>query len=164
MKNFSNDGGSQNNKRNYIQLQNPSNCAILRKGIAPLSSKRVGCIYEKGRVNMKNTMSYRGYIGSVEFSEEDGIFFGTVQEIRSLISYEGTNAKELVEEFHGAVDEYMEACAKDGREPEAAYKGSLNIRIGSDLHRRAAVFALEHAQTLNRFIADAVRDKLERAE
>ncbi len=37
---------------------------------------------------MKNTMEYKGYVGSVEFSEEDGIFFGKVMGIRSLISYE----------------------------------------------------------------------------
>ena len=45
---------------------------------------------------MKNTMEYKGYVGSVEFSEEDGVFFGKVMGIRALISYEGTNAKELV--------------------------------------------------------------------
>ena len=28
--------------------------------------------------------------------------------IRALISYEGTNAKELVEDFRGAVDAYLE--------------------------------------------------------
>ncbi len=45
---------------------------------------------------MNNLMSYRGYIGSVEFSEEDGLFYGKIQGIRSLISYEGTNARELL--------------------------------------------------------------------
>ena len=30
-------------------------------------------------------MEYKGYIGSVEVSEEDGVFFGKVQGIRSLI-------------------------------------------------------------------------------
>ena len=50
---------------------------------------------------MKNTMEYKGYIGSVEFSEGDGIFFGKVMGIRSLISYGGTDAKSLVEDFHG---------------------------------------------------------------
>ena len=42
---------------------------------------------------MNNTIQYRGYIGSVEFSEEDGLFYGKVMGIRSLISYEGENAK-----------------------------------------------------------------------
>ena len=37
---------------------------------------------------MNNTMKYKDYIGSVEFSEEDGIFFGKVMGIRALISYE----------------------------------------------------------------------------
>lgn len=34
---------------------------------------------------MKNTMEYKGYIGSVEFSEEDCILYGKVMGIHSLI-------------------------------------------------------------------------------
>ena len=60
---------------------------------------------------MSNTMEYKGYLGSVEFSEADGVFFGKVLGIRALISYEGTTAKELVEDFHGAVDYYLALCA-----------------------------------------------------
>lgn len=41
---------------------------------------------------MKNTMQYKGYVGSVEFSEEDRLFFGKVLSIRSVISYDGKNA------------------------------------------------------------------------
>ena len=48
---------------------------------------------------MNNTMEYKGYVGSVEFSEEDGIFYGKVMGIRALVSYEGTTAKELVDAF-----------------------------------------------------------------
>ena len=109
---------------------------------------------------MKNTMEYKGYVGSVEFSETDGLFFGKVQGIRSLISYEGTNASELLEDFHGAVDDYLTLCDQEGDAPEVAYKGSLNVRLGSDLHRQAAVYALAHQQSLNSFIEDAVREKL----
>ena len=109
---------------------------------------------------MNNTMEYKGYVGSVEFSEADGVFFGKVLGIRSLISYEGTNAAELVDDFHGAVDDYLLLCQEEDSEPELAYKGSFNIRIGSDLHRRAAVYAYAHQQSLNSFIEEAVRDKL----
>ena len=56
---------------------------------------------------MNNTMQYKGYVGSVEFSEADGLFFGKVLGIRALISYEGTSAAELVADFHGAVDDYL---------------------------------------------------------
>ena len=109
---------------------------------------------------MNNTMEYKGYVGSVEFSENDRVLFGKVQGIRSLISYEGTTVAELVADFHGAVDDYLAICEEEGTKPEVAYKGSLNIRIGSELHKRAAVYAIAHQQTLNAFIAEAVDEKL----
>ena len=110
---------------------------------------------------MNNIMEYKGYVGSVEFSEEDGVFFGKVQGIRSLISYEGTNATELVSDFHGAVDEYLENCQSTGEKPEIAYKGSLNVRFKNrEIHRRAAIYAIQHEQSLNSFIEDAVIEKL----
>lgn len=109
---------------------------------------------------MKNTMEYKGYIGSVEFSEEDGLFFGKVQGIKSLISYEGTTAKELVSDFHAAVDDYLALCEETKTKPEIGYKGSFNIRIKSDLHKRAAIYAMAQQQTLNSFIEEAIRDKL----
>ena len=110
---------------------------------------------------MNNIMHYKNYIGSVEFSESVGVFFGKVQGIRSLISYEGTNATELVSDFHGAVDDYLLMCEEEGIQPETPYKGSLNVRFrNSDIHRRAAIYALTHGQSLNSFIEDAVEEKL----
>ena len=110
---------------------------------------------------MNNVMEYKGYIGSVEFSESDGLFFGKVQGIRSLISYEGSNASELVSDFHGAVDDYLTLCEEEGIKPEIAYKGSLNVRFKKrDTHRRAAIYAITHEQSLNSFIEEAVEEKL----
>ena len=113
---------------------------------------------------MNNVMEYKGYIGSVEFSETDGVFYGKVQGIRSLISYEGTTAAGLVSDFHEAVDDYLETCNQEGSSPETAYKGSLNVRFkNSDTHRRAAVYAMMHEQSLNSFIEEAVEEKLAHA-
>ena len=109
---------------------------------------------------MNNIMEYKGYIGSVEFSESDELFYGKVQGVRSLISYEGSTAAELVADFHGAVDDYLTLCEEEGTKPEIAYKGSLNVRLGSELHKRAAVYAISQQQSLNSFIEEAVRDKL----
>ena len=104
---------------------------------------------------MNNLMEYKGYIGSVEFSEADGLFYGKVQGIRSLISYEGTNASELIADFHGAVDDYLTLCEEEGIKPEIAYKGSLNVRFRHpDTHRRAAIYAIAHDQSLNSFIEE----------
>ena len=41
------------------------------------------------------TMEYKGYVGSVEFSETDNVFYGKVQNISGLISYEGKTKEEL---------------------------------------------------------------------
>lgn len=106
---------------------------------------------------MKNTMQYKDYIGSVEFSETDGIFFGKVMGIRALISYEGKNAKELVEDFHGAVDDYLVLCKEQGIEPEKAYKGSFNVRMSPELHKQAVVCAKSKQISLNSFVEEAVK-------
>ena len=107
---------------------------------------------------MNNTMQYRGYIGSVEFSEEDGIFYGKVLGIRSLISYEGESARELLDDFHGAVDEYLESCAAEGKTPEVAYKGSFNIRISPELHKRLILYVTAHNMSLNRYIEETLEN------
>ena len=110
---------------------------------------------------MNNIMQYKGYVGSVEFSENDGILFGKVQGIRSLISYEGTSVQELLDDFHGAVDDYLASCAEEGYEPEAAFNDRLNIRFKNpDTHRRIAIYAMTHDQTVNNFINDTVEEKL----
>lgn len=111
---------------------------------------------------MNNTMNYKGYVGSVEFSEADGVFYGKVMGIRALISYEGETAKELVEDFHGAVDDYLTLCEDEGKEPEKAYKGSFNVRISPELHREAAIFAAAHQISLNSFVENAVSNELAR--
>ena len=109
---------------------------------------------------MNYTIEYKGYLGSVEFSEEDGLFYGKVMGIRSLISYEGETAKELLEDFHGAVDDYLEACAAEGRQPEVAYKGSFNVRILPELHKRLVVYATAHQMSLNSYIEETLKNSV----
>lgn len=93
---------------------------------------------------MNNTMEYKGYVGSVEFSEEDGIFYGKVMGIRSLISYEGESARELLDDFHDAVDDYLETCKAEGKEPEVAFEGSFNIHLSPDLHKKLFIYTTAH--------------------
>ena len=109
---------------------------------------------------MNNTMEYKGYVGSVEFSEEDALFYGKVLGIRALISYEGTNAAELVADFHDAVDDYLEVCAQSGTEPEKAYKGSFNVRISPELHKQAVIAAMSHNMSLNSFVETSIQQAL----
>ena len=110
---------------------------------------------------MNNTMEYKNYVGSVEFSEEDSLFFGRVLGIRALVSYEGENARDLVEDFHGAVDDYLALCEAEGTEPEKAYKGSFNVRISPELHKAAVIAALRDQISLNSFVENAIANAVE---
>ena len=109
---------------------------------------------------MNNKIEYKGYIGSVEFSEEDCLFYGKVQGIKSLISYEGQTASELIEDFHGAIDDYLLSCSKEGKSPEKAFKGSFNVRISPDLHRAADIYAISHQTTLNNLVVSSITEYL----
>lgn len=106
---------------------------------------------------MNNTMEYKGYVGSVEFSEEDALFYGKVMGIRALISYEGVSAKELIDDFHDAVDDYLAMCTEEGIEPERAYKGSFNIRISPELHKQAVITAIAQNMSLNSFVEKSIQ-------
>ena len=63
---------------------------------------------------MKNMMEYKGYLGSVNYSDDDEIFFGKVEFIRSLISYEGYDVASLRESLHEAVEDYLTMCEEGG--------------------------------------------------
>ena len=104
-----------------------------------------------------NYLNYKGYAGSVEFSEEDAVFHGKVVGIKALISFEGDSVATLTEDFHNAVDEYLDFCVENGKEPEKPFKGSFNVRIGAELHRKAAMAANAMGISLNSYVEDAIR-------
>ena len=62
---------------------------------------------------MNSTMEYKGYLGSVEYSENDHVFFGKVQDIRSLVSYDGATVAELEGAFREAVEDYLALCTEE---------------------------------------------------
>ena len=47
-----------------------------------------------------------------------------------------------------------------GRKPERAYKGSFNVRLSPDLHRRIAVYAMERDMSLNQFVERSIEKGL----
>lgn len=106
---------------------------------------------------MSSYIHYRDYTGSIDFSEEDEVFHGKVIGIKSLISFEGNSVQTLTEDFHNAVDGYLEYCEKNGKQPEKPFKGSFNVRIQPELHRKAALTASARGISLNAFVEDAIR-------
>jgi predicted HicB family RNase H-like nuclease len=105
----------------------------------------------------RNCINYKGYAGSIEFSEEDGVFHGKVIGIKALISFEGESVSSITEDFHYAVDEYLDFCAESGKEPEKPFKGAFNVRIGEDLHRKSFLAAQAKGMSLNSLVEEALK-------
>ena len=108
-----------------------------------------------------NTMTYKGYIGSVAFSEKDNVFFGKIEGINGLVNFEGESVKELTDAFHDAVDDYLAYCKDEGIEPEKSYSGVLNVRLTPAIHRQIAILARQAGMTLNAYIKEALEEKVE---
>jgi len=109
---------------------------------------------------MQNTMNFKGYHGSVEISPEDNILFGKVLFISPLINYEAETAKALDAAFREAIEGYLGSCDEQGIPPEKPCKGSLNVRLGHDLHLAASIAAVNASTSTNEFIKRAVQQQV----
>jgi predicted HicB family RNase H-like nuclease len=113
---------------------------------------------------MSQTLHYGGYDGSVEYSAEDRLLHGRLLGIRDMITFEGSDVNGLEANFKAAVDEYLAFCKAEGKTPDQPFKGSFNVRVGADLHKRAALFAEQHNQKLNSVVSQAIEAFLSSAE
>ena len=110
---------------------------------------------------MSSTLEYKGYSGSVEYSAEDRCLHGKIIGIRDLVSYEGSRVDDLEKNFRAAIDEYLDFCKTENKEPDQPFRGTFQVRLKRDLHRRLAIYALEKHETLNAATNEAVEKFLE---
>ena len=107
-----------------------------------------------------NTLKYKDFLGSVNFSEKDGVFFGKIEGIDGLVNFEGESVSELTNAFHDAVDDYLAYCEEEGIEAHKSYTGTLNIRISPETHSRVAFLAKQTGQSINSFIKNALEHQI----
>nr|DAP71352.1 MAG TPA: putative nuclease [Caudoviricetes sp.] len=105
---------------------------------------------------MKNVLEYKGYYTKINFSVEDKVLFGKIEGINDLVNFESESIDEIENEFHVAVDDYLEFCESVGKSPDKVYKGTFNVRISPALHREAAMLALKRNESLNKVVEDAI--------
>ena len=67
---------------------------------------------------INNRLSYKGYFSEIKFDSELLILYGKIENINDLVTFESENSKEIVEEFHNAVDEYLEFCEAINKTPD----------------------------------------------
>jgi len=106
---------------------------------------------------MRNAMTYKGYAARVEYSDEDGCFIGHLAGVSDLVGFHGETVAALRAAFEEAVEDYLEACGRLGREPQKPYSGKLMLRIPPEVHAMAAVAAKVAGKSLNQWAAEALK-------
>lgn len=107
-------------------------------------------------------MSYRGYAARIEFDAEDEIFAGRVAGILDVVGFHADNVEELKAAFHEAVDDYLATCEAIGKEPQKPYSGNLMLRVGAEVHSRAALAAELSGKSLNQWSEEVLSDAAEK--
>jgi len=101
-------------------------------------------------------LKYKGYEGTAELDMTRNVCRGKVLFIKDLVTYESATPAELQEQFHSAVDDYLDTCQQLGRSPAKPFKGLFNVRVSPELHRAAALRAAEESITLNDVVVRAL--------
>lgn len=98
-------------------------------------------------------MTHRGYEARIEFDDRDGMLHGQVAGIRDVVTFAGRSVDQVAAAFRDSVDDYIEFCEGDGKEPERPFSGELSVRISPGLHRVLDEIASKEQMSVDAWIA-----------
>jgi predicted HicB family RNase H-like nuclease len=103
-----------------------------------------------------NTLSYKDYKAAIAFDEDDGIFVGRIVGINDVVGFHADSVAGLKAAFEAAMEDYLTACKKIGKEPDKAYSGNLMLRVDPLVHSKAVLAAELAGMSLNQWGAKAL--------
>ncbi len=107
-----------------------------------------------------NILEYKGYHTKIEFDLETYTVRGKIEGIGDLVNFSSNDLTTIEQEFHDAVDDYLEFCKEVGKEPDKEYKGTFNVRIAPELHKQLALEAYKEEESLNALVEKAINEYL----
>ena len=102
-------------------------------------------------------LTYKGYIGHVEFDDEADIFHGEVINTHDIITFQGKTVAEIKKAFRESINDYLAFCKERNEEPEKPFSGKFNLRIDPELHRKIYIAAKQTHVSINQWITDAIK-------
>lgn len=108
-----------------------------------------------------NTMSYKGYTGKFVYDPDADIFHGEVMNLTDVITFQGRSIDELKTALADSVEDYLEFCARQGKQPQKPFSGRFNVRISPELHQCIANQAVISGKSLNTWINDSLTQLVE---
>jgi predicted HicB family RNase H-like nuclease len=109
---------------------------------------------------MKDVLRFKDFIGSVHFSADDDCFFGKIEGIDDLVSFEGRDVDELKRSFREAVEDYVKLCRAARKPLQKSCKGSFNVRMPAELHQKAARKSALLGISLNQLVQRAIEKEV----
>lgn len=113
---------------------------------------------------MKDILFFKDFIGTVHYSTDDETFYGKIEGINDLVTFEGNSVSDLKSSFEEAVEDYIELCQLQNKEIFKSFKGSFNVRISPDLHKKAVQKSQVLGISLNQFVEKAIDHELTEAK
>jgi predicted HicB family RNase H-like nuclease len=107
-----------------------------------------------------SALRYKDFQGSVEF--EDDRLIIRILHIDDFVTTEIDSASAAQAAFSELVEDYLATCTELGKEPCKPFKGSFNVRVTPELHRKVAMAAAELNESMNAWISKAMEARIER--
>jgi predicted HicB family RNase H-like nuclease len=104
-----------------------------------------------------NKMKYRGYIGRIEYDDEDRIFVGHLAGIKDIVGFHGSTVDELDRAFHESVDNYIAISEETGRAAQKPYSGKLMLRVPPNVHAAVATAAQVNGKSINQWASEILK-------
>lgn len=111
-----------------------------------------------------DVLEYKGYHTKIVFDSSTRTVRGKIEGIKDLVDFETGDLSKIEEEFHLAVDDYLEFCEEVGKEPDKEYKGTFNVRISPQLHKEIALHAFNEGISLNAAVENAIKEYVNHTE
>ena len=71
--------------------------------------------------------------------------------------FEGNSVETLMKDFRNSVDEYLEFCTANNKQPE---KSSFSISLSPEIYNRATLFAYQKGLPLNKYVENILTTSL----
>jgi len=104
-----------------------------------------------------NTMTFKGYTARVEIDDRDNLLVGHLLGVRDIVGFHADDVAGLRAAFEEAVIDYLDTCAKLGKQPEKPASGKLMLRVGPEIHSAALIAAQASGVSLNQWAAKVLQ-------
>ncbi len=78
---------------------------------------------------MALVVSYREYIGRVEFDDDENMLHGRVMNVGHVVTFLGRTVTEVRKALRSSVEDYLEFCAEQGIEPSKPHSGTSSTTM-----------------------------------